>query len=92
MFETRTVLPSDAQYSLETAQVENIESTFLKGVQCPCFTAVKQCAEHTGLVYVHCCAAGQELLLSNTLLARRAITVAALPMRAFSSVSNEKVV
>ena len=45
------VLPSDDQNPSEAAHVEGVEPALLPRMQC--FTAVKWCAEHAGLVHLH---------------------------------------
>ena len=53
------VLPGDAQNPPEAMQMEEVESAFLAGVQCPGFTAVQQCADDAGLVDLHLGVGGQ---------------------------------
>ena len=65
--------------------MESVESALLPKIQCPRFTAVEQRAEYIGLVHLHLGADGQ-----HGIIARRAIAVAALPIRVFSSASRGK--
>ena len=48
-----TVLPGDAEDTLDTPRVEGVEAAFLAHVCGPRFAAIEEGAQHTGLVDSH---------------------------------------
>ena len=48
-----TILPGDAEDTLEAPLVEGVESALLAHVCCPRFAAIEEGAQHTGLVDSH---------------------------------------
>ena len=55
-----TFFPGDVENPFEAAQVEDVESTLLAGVEGSGLAAVEQCAEHIGLVKLRLGANGQQ--------------------------------
>ena len=48
-----TILPGDAEDTLETPHVEGVEAALLAHVCCPRFAAIEEGAQHTGLIDSH---------------------------------------
>ena len=48
-----TILPCDAEDTLEAPHVEVVEAELLAHVCCPRFAAIEECAQHTGPVDSH---------------------------------------
>ena len=84
-----TILPCDAEDTLEAPHVEGVEAALLAHVCCPRFAAIEEGAQHTGLVDSHL-VFSVSILFSHTLLVSLAIVHAAFPMRLFISVSSER--
>ena len=61
------VLPGDAKESAEAAHVESIQPAFLVGVEGPCFTAVEESAQYTGLVDSHLGVCGEHGVVPHSL-------------------------
>ena len=86
-----TILPGDAEDTLEAPLVEGVESALLAHVCCPRFAAIEEGAQHTGLVD-SLLVFSVSILFSHTLLVSLAIVHAAFPMRLFISVSSERLI
>ena len=65
--------------------MNSIEPALLAGVEGPCIAAIQQCAVHLASIHLHLSVVGQ-----NGIVPRRAIAVAALQFRLFSSVFRER--
>ena len=61
------VLPLDIQDTPQTAHVEDVESTFLAHVGCPCLTAIKERADYACLVDTHLGVLREEVVLPHPL-------------------------
>ena len=58
-----TVLPGDAEDTLEAPHVEGVEAVLLAHVCGPRFTAIEEGAQHTGLVDCHLGVLSEHLIL-----------------------------
>ena len=84
-----TILPCDAEDTLEAPHVEGVEGALLAHVCCPRFAAIEEGAQHTGLVDSHLGVLSEHLIFPYSLVSL-AIVHAAFPMRLFISVSSER--
>ena len=53
------VLPGNSHDTADASQVECVEPSLLPGIRSPCFAAIQQCADSTGIVDCHICLHGQ---------------------------------
>ena len=59
-----TVLPGDAEDTLEAPHVESVEAVLLAHICGPRFAAIEEGAQHTGLVDSHLGVLGEHLIFS----------------------------